>query len=110
DPGTTTRTITVLVNGDTTIENNETFTVTLSNAQNAKISTATGTGTIQDDDTPPALAATTTVVASSAPTSVFGQTVTFTATITSSGAGTPTGTVTFRDGASTLGTGTLSVV
>src|SRR5438094_1552179 len=44
------------------------------------------------------------------PWSVFGQPVTFTATVTanSPGAGTPTGTVTFKDGSSTLGTGTLN--
>ncbi|MBP7864540.1 MAG: Ig-like domain repeat protein [Acidobacteria bacterium] len=42
--------------------------------------------------------------------SVYGQAVTFTATVavTAPGAGTPTGTVTFLDGATTLGTGTLS--
>jgi len=41
---------------------------------------------------------------------VFGQPVTFTATVAakSPGAGTPTGTVTFKDGSSTLGTGTLN--
>jgi hypothetical protein len=44
---------------------------------------------------------------SSANPSSFGQAVTFTATVTS-GAGTPTGTVTFLDGATTLGTATLS--
>jgi two-component sensor histidine kinase len=51
--------------------------------------------------------ATSTSVASSLNPSTFGQSVTFTATVTSSG-GTPTGTVTFKDGTSTLGTGTLS--
>jgi hypothetical protein len=50
---------------------------------------------------------TATVVASSANPSTFGQSVTFTATVTSSG-GTPTGTVTFYDSATQLGTGTLS--
>lgn len=39
--------------------------------------------------------------------SLYGQTVTFTATVTSTG-GTPTGSVTFYDGASPLGTTTLS--
>jgi N-acetylneuraminic acid mutarotase len=54
-------------------------------------------------------ASTTTSVALSASPSVFGQSVTFTATVAvvSPGAGTPTGTVTFKDGATTLGTGTL---
>src|SRR5262249_17638873 len=55
-------------------------------------------------------AATSTLVASSANPSVFGQSVTFTATVsaTAPGAGMPTGTVTFKDGATTLGTGTLN--
>jgi hypothetical protein len=47
---------------------------------------------------------------SSPPTSVFGQAVTFTATlaVVTPGAGTPTGTVTFREGSTTLGTGSLN--
>ena len=50
-PGTTTRTITVSVTGDTADESNETVVLTLSNATaGAGISTATGTGTIRDDD------------------------------------------------------------
>jgi hypothetical protein len=55
-------------------------------------------------------ASTSTSVASSANPSVFGQTVTFTATVSavSPGAGTPTGTVTFSDGGTSIGTGTLS--
>ena len=41
--------------------------------------------------------------------SIVGQAVTFSATVTpASGAGTPTGTVSFREGATTLGTATLS--
>jgi hypothetical protein len=48
-------------------------------------------------------------LASSLSTSAFGQAVTFTATVKpASGSGTPTGTVTFNDGATALGTGTLS--
>ncbi len=50
---------------------------------------------------------TTTVLSSSTNPSVFGQSVTFTATVTGS-SGTPTGTVTFKNGANTLGTGTLN--
>ena len=49
---------------------------------------------------------TTTTVSSSANPSVFSQSVTFTATVTSSG-GVPTGTVTFKDGSTTLGTSNL---
>ena len=49
-------------------------------------------------------AATTTALASSANPSVAGQQVTYTATVsvTAPGAGTPTGTVTFKDGAATI--------
>jgi hypothetical protein len=54
------------------------------------------------------VAATSTVVASSGSPSTVGQPVTFTATVTGgSGAGTPTGTVTFADGGTQLGTATL---
>ncbi|MCA9248043.1 MAG: hypothetical protein KDA42_13035, partial [Planctomycetales bacterium] len=49
--GQTSQTITVNVSGDTTIEPNEGFTVTLSNPTGmATIATATATGTIQNDD------------------------------------------------------------
>jgi hypothetical protein len=51
-----------------------------------------------------------TTLASSANPAVFGQTVTFMATVgaVSPGAGTPSGTVTFKDGGTTLGTGSLN--
>ena len=57
-----------------------------------------------------AKANTTTVVVSGTNPSVFGQSVTFTATVTAvaPGAGIPSGTVTFKDGATTIGTGTLN--
>lgn len=51
---------------------------------------------------------TSTSLASSANPSTVGQPVTFTATVTPNGSGTPTGTVTFKDGASTLGNGSLN--
>lgn len=52
--------------------------------------------------------ATATTLTSSPNPSVYGNSVTFTARVTS-GAGMPTGTVTFKDGAATIGSGTLSV-
>ena len=60
------------------------------------------TQTVQQD-------ATTTNLKSSANPSVFGQSVTFTATVkaASPGSGTPSGTVTFYDGSTTLGSATL---
>jgi autotransporter-associated beta strand protein len=54
------------------------------------------------------LPATTTILTSSPNPSVFGQPVTFTATVTSTLAGTPTGTVTFMDGTAVVGTGTVN--
>jgi hypothetical protein len=51
-PGQTSKTVTVNVTGETAIENDETFTLTLSNPTNAILGTATGTGTIQNDDFP----------------------------------------------------------
>jgi Bacterial Ig-like domain (group 3)/Glycosyl Hydrolase Family 88/Fibronectin type III domain len=53
-------------------------------------------------------AATSTSLTSSANPSVYGHAVTFTATVKPTVAGTPTGTVTFRNGTSTLGTASLS--
>lgn len=53
-------------------------------------------------------ASTTTTVASSQNPSIFGQPVTFTGTVTSATTGTPTGMVTFKDGTTTIGSGTLN--
>ncbi|WP_373479298.1 Calx-beta domain-containing protein [Geminocystis sp.] len=47
----TSKTITVVINGDTIFEPNETFFVNLTNAINATISDAQGKGTITNDDT-----------------------------------------------------------
>jgi hypothetical protein len=54
-----------------------------------------------------ALASTATTLGSSPNPSTYGVSVTFTATV-SSGTGTPTGSVTFKDGATTLGTSPLN--
>ena len=51
--GQTTQTVTVSTTEDTTDEDDETFTVTLSSASNAEIQDGTATGTIRDDDLPP---------------------------------------------------------
>ena len=48
--GVTSQTVAVKVTGDTTVEPNETFTVTLSNPTGATISKATATATITNDD------------------------------------------------------------
>ena len=59
--------------------------------------------------TPPAKVNTTTTLSSSANPSTAGQSVTFTARVAAaSGTTQPTGTVTFKDGTTTIGTGTLT--
>ncbi len=53
NPGDTTRTVSVLVNGDTTFEQAETFFVNLSSPTNASIADNQGLGTITNDDAAP---------------------------------------------------------
>ena len=48
--GTTTRTLTVVIKGDTAVEGNETLFMLLSGAVNANVSKARGVGTITNDD------------------------------------------------------------
>lgn len=48
--GTTTKTVAVMINGDTKVEGDETFSVNLSGAANATISDANGAGLIRNDD------------------------------------------------------------
>jgi hypothetical protein len=72
-------------------------------ARDYNVTILPGTLTINQDST-------STQVTSSLNPSPYGQAVTFTATVTSNapGNGTPTGTVTFYDGTTVLGTGRLS--
>src|SRR5207249_489029 len=77
NPGQTTKTITVLVNGDILDEPNETFTVNLSNPTNATLSTATATGTIVDDDPTPTI----TLGITGSPMAEAGGVATVTATL-----------------------------
>ncbi|HEX4630946.1 MAG TPA: Calx-beta domain-containing protein, partial [Chthoniobacterales bacterium] len=99
-PADTTKQFTVLVNGDTTVEPDETFSVHLSNALNATISDADGTGTIVNDDvtpspTPTATAtATASATATSTPTATATSTPTATATATATASATATATPT----------------
>jgi hypothetical protein len=53
-PGETSKTVDVPVIGDTAVEPNETFTLTLSNAVNAQLVRATATATLTNDDVPKA--------------------------------------------------------
>lgn len=49
-PGQLTKTLSVRINNDTTVESSETFTVRLSNATNATLADSSGLGTIVDND------------------------------------------------------------
>ncbi|HVX20616.1 MAG TPA: Ig-like domain repeat protein [Acidimicrobiales bacterium] len=82
-----------------------TDTVTGTYTPGATYSSASGTTSLTVSK-----ASTTTALVSSVNPSVYGQAVTFTATVTATapGGGTPTGTVTFKDGGTTLGTGNLN--
>lgn len=54
-PGETHKTVSVAVNGDLLDENNESFSVNLSAATNARIGNGQGAGSIVDDDAPPSI-------------------------------------------------------
>ncbi|WP_425510202.1 putative Ig domain-containing protein [Xanthomonas indica] len=66
-PGTTVQNVAVTINGDTTVEPDETFTLNLSGASNATIARATATGTILNDD------ATVTLAPASLPAATAGS-------------------------------------
>ena len=90
DPGQATKSITVGVNPDTTVEPDENFFVNLSGASNATIADAQGVGTIVDDDEAPgvAIATSTNFTDNDAPpgaTVRVGSTVTFDYVVTNSG-------------------------
>jgi predicted extracellular nuclease/methionine-rich copper-binding protein CopC len=75
----TSKTISITINGDTTIEPNEAFTVSLANVTNGgTITTATGTGTITNDD----LHRIYDIQGSGSSSSFVGQTVTIRAVVT----------------------------
>jgi uncharacterized protein (TIGR03437 family) len=78
-------------------------TVTASYSGDANFTTSTSSSFAHMVGLPP----TTTALVSSANPSTYGQSVTFTATVNTA-SGTPTGTVTFKDGAATIGSGTLN--
>jgi predicted extracellular nuclease len=93
-------TFNVTVNGDTTFEADETFTVTLSNVTGATVANGTGTGTIENDDAAPVnlSIADVTLAEGNTGTTTFGFVVTLDGPA-------PTGGVTF-DIATSAGTAT----
>jgi murein DD-endopeptidase MepM/ murein hydrolase activator NlpD len=71
-PGETSKTVSVLVNGDTTVESDETFKVTLSSPTNATLGTASGTFATVASSTP-IYTASDGVVAGAAPNAGYGN-------------------------------------
>jgi uncharacterized repeat protein (TIGR01451 family) len=94
NPGETTKTVTVVINGDTTVEPDETFFVNLSGATNATISIAQGTGTITNDDLEADLSITKT---DSADPVSNGDNITYTLTVTNNSSTTAADSVTVSD-------------
>jgi uncharacterized repeat protein (TIGR01451 family) len=84
-PGQTLQTITVLVNGDTTFEPNETFVVNLTTSANATVSDNQGQGTITDDDAPLTTADLSVTKTDSPDPVAIGNDITYTITVTNSG-------------------------
>jgi hypothetical protein len=84
-----------------------THSITVSYAATSSFKASVSTALTETVSAGAVATATTATVTSSLNPAVAGQAVTFTGTIASSG-GTPTGTITFLDGATQLGTGTLS--
>jgi hypothetical protein len=83
-----------------------TATYTPDSTSSTTYNSATGTNTVT---VTAAVAKTATALMASATNPTTGTSVTFTATVTQNpGSGVPTGTVTFMDGSTTLGTGTLN--
>ncbi len=85
--GTTSRTIAVSIQGDVTVEPDETFRVTLSNAAGAVLARAQATGTIHDDDSAPPSTAVPVVWTAAAGVTVAGNSLTKTAAVAWGNAG-----------------------
>ena len=103
--GETSRTLVIQARGDATVEPNETFFVNIVSVIGGGIADGQAVGTIVNDD---AAVATTTVVASTRNPSAVGEVVTFTATVTSSGAAVTQGSVVFTRTAPNGGTTTFA--
>jgi large repetitive protein len=96
-PGETTKTVDVLVNGDTLSEDDETYTLDLSNPVRSTIADAQGVGTILDDDPQPVIGIDDPVV------NEAGGTATFTVTLSAASGRTVTVDYQTADGSATDG-------
>jgi hypothetical protein len=102
NPGETAATVDVTINGDTTHESDETFTVDLSNASNANLLDDSGQGTILDDDAAPTISV---ADASVAEGNVGDTTLSFDVTLSVALPGVVTVDYTTNDGTATVANG-----
>ena len=111
--GTTTQTLNVLVNGDTTVEPNETFVVNLSAPSGATIADAQGQATISNDDTAAATPTLTVNDVSITEGNTGTKNLVFTVSLMPAATGTVTVSAATANGTATSGSdytgGTLSV-
>ena len=105
-PGQTSKTIAILVNGDTLYEANETFTVTLTLARNAQLQKAIGTGTITNDDAPPTMSIGDSTVAEG---NAGTANAVFTLTLSAASGVSATASYATADGTATAGTDYVAV-
>lgn len=104
-PGQTTKTILVPITGDTTLEPDETFTVTLATPINAAITDDTSVGTIVNDDTAPTMTITDVTLAEGTPAPNTADTTPFVFTVKLSNTSSDTVTVAY---VSANGTATIA--
>jgi Calx-beta domain len=101
--GQTSKAVTITVNGDTTVEPDETFFLNLSNPSGATIADGQGQGTIRNDDVTPILPAISINDVSDVEGNVGGKSLGFTVSLSTPSASTVTVNYATADGTATAG-------
>ena len=101
--GETTKTVNVTITGDTAVEPDETFVVTLSAPGGATLADATGQGTISNDDIAPPVLPTLSIADVVVAEGNAATTATFTVTLSAAAAGVVTASYSTADGTATAG-------
>ena len=101
--GEITKTVNVIINGDTTVEPNETFAVNLSAVSGATLADASGQGTIVNDDIAPPVLPTLSIADVAVTEGNAATTATFTVTLSAAAASAVTVNYATADGTATAG-------